>query len=121
MHHFWRSVQQIGKESLYFFAAVEGVAGVEPVRLTVKEFDFELLDSVPQIICSYFEKNGIENSYNSLYDARALEVIGIEGIKKSDASGEVYGKSPEARATSDSEIRCFRQGRRNLSTGTGHI
>lgn len=81
MHHFWRSVQQIGKESLYFFAAVEGVAGVEPVRLTVKEFDFELLDSVPQIICSYFEKNGIENSYNSLYDARALEVIGIEGIK----------------------------------------
>ena len=40
-----------------------------------------------------------------LYDAKALEVIGIEGIKKeSDASGEVYGKAPEARATSNSDI-----------------
>lgn len=36
---------------------------------------------------------------------KAFEVIEIEGIKKeSDASGEVYGKSPEARATSNSEI-----------------
>lgn len=93
------------KKVYTFFAAVEGVAGVEPVKLTVKEFDFKSLDSAPQNVRSYFEKNGIEDSYNSLYDARALEVIGIEGIKKeSDASGEVYGKTPEARATSNSEI-----------------
>ena len=88
-----------------FLGAVEGVNGVEPVKLTVKEFDFKSLKDVPKNIRSYFEKNGIMQSYNSLYDAHALEVIGIEGIKKeSDASGKVGGQSPRAQATSNSTI-----------------
>ena len=88
-----------------FFGAIEGVGGIEPVKLTVKEYDFSTLDAVPKNIRSYFEKNGVMKSYDSLYDAHALEVIGIEGIKKeSDASGKVYEQGSEAQATSDSII-----------------
>lgn len=88
-----------------FFGAVDGVNGTEPVKLTVKEFDFKSLDSVPQNIRSYFEKNGAAEQYNSLYDAHALEVVGIEGIKKEpDASGKVNEQSSQAQATSDSTI-----------------
>ncbi len=88
-----------------FFGAVEGTNGVEPVKLTVKEYDFKSLNDVPKNIRSYFEQNGIEEKYSSLYDARAFEVIEIEEIKKeSDASGKVNEKNPQARATSDSTI-----------------
>ena len=88
-----------------FFGAIDGVNGVEPVKLTVKEFDFRSLDAVPQNIRNYFEKNGISEKYNSLYDTHALEVIGIEGIQKeSDASGRVGEQSSRAQATSDSVI-----------------
>ncbi|MBQ4326963.1 MAG: hypothetical protein IJC32_00940 [Clostridia bacterium] len=88
-----------------FFGAIDGVNGVEPVKLTVKEFDFRSLDAVPKNIRNYFEKNGISEKYNSLYDTHALEVIGIEGIQKeSDASGRVGEQSSRAQATSDSII-----------------
>ena len=88
-----------------FFAAIDGVNGVEPVKLTVKEFDFSNLDSLKKNIRSYFEKNGIMENYNTLYDAKALEVIGIESIKKeTDASGKVSGIDPMAQTTSVSTI-----------------
>ena len=93
------------KKVYTFFGAIEGGNGIEPVQLTVKEFDFTSMKSLPQNIKSYFEKNGIMDKYNNLYDAKALEVIGIEGIKKeSDASGRGYGENPHAQATSDSTI-----------------
>lgn len=88
-----------------FFAAIDGVNGVEPVKLTVKEYDFSELKQVKQNIRSYFEKNGIMENYNTLYDAQALEVIGIESIKKeTDASGKGSGIDPMAQTTSVSTI-----------------
>ena len=88
-----------------FFGAIDGANGIEPVKLTVKEYDFSTLDAVPKNIRSYFEKNGVMESYDSLYDAHALEVVGIEGIKKeSDASGKGYEQGSQAQATSDSKI-----------------
>ena len=93
------------KKVYTFFGAVEGKNGIEPVKLTVKEFDFSSMNALPKNIRSYFEKNGISDSYNSLYDTHALEVIGIEGIKKElDASGEGNGKTPQAQSTSNSTI-----------------
>ncbi len=88
-----------------FFGAVDGINGVEPVKLTVKEFDYQSADSLPQNIRAYFEKNGIMDSYTSLYDAKALEVIGVEGIKiEPDASVEGGEKVSLAQDTSDSSI-----------------
>ncbi len=88
-----------------FFGAIESRNGIEPVKLTVKEFDFTSMNALPKNIKSYYEKNGIMDKYNNLYDAKALEVIGIEGIKKeSDASGRGDGETPPAQATSDSTI-----------------
>ena len=88
-----------------FFGAIDGVGGLEPVKLTVKEYGFRTIKDVPKNIRAYFEKNGVMESYNSLYDTHALEVIGVEGIKKeSDASGKVGAQGARARATSDSTI-----------------
>ena len=88
-----------------FFGAAKGKNGTTPVKLTVKEFNFTSLEALPKNIRAYFEKSGIMENYDNLYDAHALEVIGIEGIKKEpDASVEVYGETPEARDTPDSEI-----------------
>ena len=88
-----------------FFGAIDGKNGVEPVKLTVKEFDFSSLTALPKNIKAYFEKNGIMDSYNSLYDTHALEVIGVEGIKKeSDASGKGNARGALAQSTSDPTI-----------------
>ena len=74
--------RKMEKKVYIFFAAIDGVNGVEPVKLTIKEYAFSELKQVKQNIRSYFEKNGIMENYNTLYDAKALEVIGIESIKK---------------------------------------
>lgn len=88
-----------------FFGAVDGINGVEPVKLTVKEFDFRSLKSIPKNVRTYFENNGIMETYDTLYDAKALEVVGIESIKKeSDASGSVGEIGTLAKSTSDSTI-----------------
>ena len=93
------------KKVYTFFGAIDGIKGIEPVKLTVKEYDSSSMSEVPENIRSYFEENGDMESYNSLYDARALEVIGIERVKKEpDDSGKVYEQGSEARATSDSII-----------------
>lgn len=88
-----------------FLGAIRSMNGIEPVKLTVKEFDYRTIDAAPKNIRNYFKKSGIMESYNSLYDVKALEVIGVEGIKKEpNASGKVYGLNPEAHATFDSKI-----------------
>ena len=93
------------KKVYTFIGAINGKNGIEPIKLTVKEFDFKSMNSVSKNIRSYFEKNGVMNTYDSLYDARALEVIGIEEIKKeSNASGKGNGIYPLAQSTSDSTI-----------------
>ena len=93
------------KKVYTFLGAVDGIGGIEPVKLTVKAFDVSSLTAVPENIRAYFEANGIMPEYSRLYDTEALEVIEIEGIKKeSDASGKVGGNKPRARATSDSKI-----------------
>lgn len=90
-----------------FFGAINGANGIEPVKLTVKEYDFKSLDGMPQNIRSYFNRNGIMEQYDTLYDTQALEVIGIESIKEEpDASVKVGEQSPLARDTSgSSEIK----------------
>ncbi len=86
-----------------FFGAINGVKGIEPVKLTAKEFDYESSNRLPRNIREYFEKKGRGESYNSLYDARALEVIGIESIKEEpDASVRGNEQSSMAQDTSDS-------------------
>lgn len=86
-----------------FFGAINGANGIEPVKLTVKEYDFKSLDGMPQNIRSYFNRNGIMEQYDTLYDTQALEVIGIESIKEEpDASVKVGEQSPRAQDTSDS-------------------
>ena len=88
-----------------FFGAIDGVGGVEPVKLIVKEYDFKSENAVKKNIRKYFEENGIMEQYDTLYDAKALEVIGIEGVKKEpDASGKVNEQGSQAQATSDSTI-----------------
>ena len=91
------------KKVYTFIGAVKGIAGVEPVKLTVKSFDVSPIERVPQKIREFFEKNGFDDEYNKLYDVKALEVINVEKIEKeSDASGKGNGETPLARATSDS-------------------
>ena len=86
-----------------FFGAINGVKGIEPVKLTVKEFDYESSNRLPRNIREYFEKKGRAESYNSLYDARALEVINVESIKEEpDASVRGNEQSSMAQDTSDS-------------------
>ena len=86
-----------------FFGAINGVKGIEPVKLTVKEFDYESSNRLPRNIREYFEKKGRGESYNSLYDARALEVINVESIKEEpDASVRGNEQSSMAQDTSDS-------------------
>lgn len=94
------------KKVYTFFGAIQGTNGVEPVKLTVKEYDFNSYDSVPKNIRNYFQKKGTAGKYSSLYDTEALTVVEVEKIKKEpDASGR--GNEYEnslARATSDSTI-----------------
>ena len=86
-----------------FFGAINGANGIEPVKLTVKEYDFKSLDGMPQNIRNYFNRSGIMEQYDTLYDTQALEVIGIESIKEEpDASVKVGEQSPRAQDTSDS-------------------
>lgn len=86
-----------------FFGAINGANGIEPVKLTVKEYDFKSLDGMPQNIRSYFNRNGIMEQYDTLYDTQALEVIGIESIKEEpDASVRGNEQSSMAQDTSDS-------------------
>lgn len=65
-----------------FFAAINGENGIEPVKLTVKEFSTNTENRIPEKIAQWFEKVKRSKTYNSLYDLKALEVIEIETAKK---------------------------------------
>ena len=97
-----KNARKMEKKVYTFFGAVNGIKSVEPVKLTVKAFDVSSLNTIPQNIREYFERAGIDDEYISLYDVKALEVVGIESIKKeTDASAKV-GENSRARGTSDS-------------------
>ena len=90
-----------------FFAAIEGKNGIEPVKLTVKEYIGRNPSEIPQNIRKYFEENGWQETHNRLYDAEVLEVIAIEGTKKeSGASASVTNrKRLGAKGTPNSTIK----------------
>ena len=77
-----------------FFAAVKGQNGIEPVKLTVKEYAKREAEEFPANIRKYFEKNGEQEIHNRLYDAEVLEVISIESAKKeSGASASDHNRA----------------------------
>ena len=91
-----------------FFAAIEGKNGIEPVKLTVKEYVGRKPSEIPQNIRRYFEENGEQETHNRLYDAEVLEVIAIEGTKKeSGASASVTSRKNRlgAKGTPNSTIK----------------
>ena len=90
-----------------FFAAIEGKNGIEPVKLTVKEYVGRKASEIPQNIRRYFEENGDQETHNRLYDAEVLEVVAVEGIKKeSGASASVANrKRLGAKGTPNSTIK----------------
>ena len=93
---------------LTFFAAIEGESGIEPVKLTVKEYAGRNLADLPKRILNYFRKNGGETTYNTLYDAKALEVLSIEKAEKEfGASASVADSKTQsgAKGTPNSTIR----------------
>lgn len=90
-----------------FFAAIDGENGAEPIKLKVKEYRSQSLAELPKNIRAYFEKNGIDDTHNRLYDAIALEVIAVESTKKeSGASASVASqKRLGAKGTPNSAIK----------------
>ena len=90
-----------------FFAAIEGKRGIEPVKLTVKEYVGQKLSEIPENIRKYFEENGVQETHNRLYDAEVLEVISVESAKKEPgASASVANrKRLGAKGTPNSTIK----------------
>jgi len=70
----------------------------------MKTTDKTGLDQVKKNIRKYFEENGIMEQYDTLYDAKALEVIGIEHKKRTRCFSKVNEQSSQAQATSGSVI-----------------
>lgn len=96
------------EERIYtLFSAVQSGAEVIPVKLTVKEFPVRAENRLPKNVMRYFEKNGYSAEYERLYDVNALEITGIEEIKKElEGSGGGYGAydSAAGKAPSSSKI-----------------
>lgn len=91
-----------------FLAAIDSGKGVEPVKITVKEYDSNDGNPMPKNILDYFTKAKESGKYRSLYDLKALEVVGIEGAKKELGASAIVadGRSgPEANSTPNSSIR----------------
>jgi hypothetical protein len=61
-----------------FLAAIKGENGIEPVKLTVKEYESVSTSPLPKNILDYFRRNRTTRTNNRLYDVKALEVIGVE-------------------------------------------
>jgi len=91
-----------------FFAAIKGKNGVEPIKLTVKEYirrDFELF---PKNIENYFKQNEGTDTHNRLYDAEALEVVSVESVKEepgASASDQTRKIRNLTKGTPDSSIK----------------
>ena len=90
-----------------FFSAIESKNGIEPAKLTVKEYVGVKSSEIPQNIRRYFEENGGQEVHNRLYDAEVLEVVAIESIEKeSGASASVASrKRLGAKGTPNSTIK----------------
>ena len=90
-----------------FFSAIESKNGIEPAKLTVKEYAGVKSSEIPQNIRRYFEENGGQEVHNRLYDAEVLEVIAIESTKKEPgASASVASrKRLGAKGTPNSTIK----------------
>ncbi len=91
-----------------FFAAIHGENGVEPIKLKVKEYNEQNPKRLPKNIREYFEENGVLETHNRLYDAVALEVIGIESAKResgASASGTDHSRRSVAKGTPNSIIK----------------
>lgn len=91
-----------------FLGAIAGKNGVEPVKLTVKEYNSRNAAEMPQNILNFFRKNKTSSTYNRLYDAKALEVLSVESAKKElGASASVAGGKlqPGAKGTPNSTIK----------------
>lgn len=70
-------------EQVYvFFGAIRGEKGLYPIKLMIKEYDVTKQANLPQNIKSYFERNGKEELYATLYDNKvAGKVFNVEDIK----------------------------------------
>ena len=91
-----------------FFAAIKGKNGIEPIKLKVKEYIRREYEAFPENIEKYFEENEADDTYNRLYDAKALEVIEIDGIKKesgASASDQTREKRDLTKGTPNSTIK----------------
>lgn len=96
------------KRVFTFFAAIEGENGIEPVKLTVKEYAENDMQRLPINIRKYFENHGLISPHQRLYDAKALEVIAIESEKEefdASASGTNRKKRSVAKGAPNSTIR----------------
>ena len=66
-----------------FFGAVRSEDGIEPVKITVKEYKTKNVSDLPENIKKYFEKGGREETFASAYDNRiAGKVFNVESIEK---------------------------------------
>jgi len=91
---------------LTFLAAINGENGIEPVKLTVKEYSSNTSNRIPEKIAQWFSKTKRSDTYNSLYDLKALEVVGIESAKKEFGDSASAADSlglPGAKSTPNSE------------------
>ena len=90
-----------------FFAAVNGENGTEPVKITVKEYADKPGNTPPKNILAYFKAQKASKDYNTLYDLKALEVVGIESTKKEfgASASAANGETPSgAKSTPNSTI-----------------
>lgn len=92
---------------LTFLAAINGENGVEPVKLTVKEYSSnDSRNILPPKILEYFTKKKKSDTYNTLYDLKALEVVSVESTKKEFGDSASNPNSPDiqgAKSTPNSE------------------
>lgn len=66
-----------------FFGAVRSEEGIEPVKITVKEYETKNVSALPENIKRYFETNRKEDTFASAYDNKiAGKVFNVESIEK---------------------------------------
>lgn len=75
------------------FAAVRTDDSVRPVKITVKEYEYDYRNTPVKNILEYFERNGKENPYSSVYDGRVLELESVEEIKTEAVSSSALRNS----------------------------
>lgn len=75
------------------FAAVRTDDSVRPVKITVKEYEYDYRNTPVKNILEYFERNGKENPYSSVYDGRILELESVEEIKTEAVSSSALRNS----------------------------